>query len=406
MLFDPPDVPAAETFDMEARLEFIERMGLSKSLTSTDGVGKYVHTDQSPNDADPEGRPSLNFASNDVLDLAGDQRVRDAVKRTVDDVGVSGTTSRVTVGDTVVHRRLERKLADARRTDDAITFPSTYAANLGVIGALYPNVVFSDELNHLSIVEGARASTAEIRTYDHCDLEDLESQLEAQASDGPTDKWLIVTESIYSMDADVAPLEGICDLAAEYDAWVYVDGAWACGLYEDGGGIVQREGLTDRVDIQVGGLSKALASQGGYAAGDDTLLRYLANVARTFLFSTALNPPAVAAAEAALEIARESNRPERLRETAATVRSELDAMGFEVWGTTNAVPLLVRDPHLAAEFAANLQERGVLVNSVPYPAVPPGTSRLRILPKATHTDEDIDQLLAAVETVGTDLGVL
>lgn len=407
MLFDPPEVPAVETFDIEGRLEFIRASGLSKSLRPRDGVGKTVRAGCDVEATDPsDGQQLHNFASNDVLDLAGDDRVAAAVRQTVDQVGVSATSSRVAAGDTVAHGRFEQDLAEARRTDTAITFPSTYAANLGVISALYPNVVFSDERNHTSIVEGIRASTAEVRTYDHCDLDALETQLRAQAERGPTEKWLIVTESIYSMDADIAPLADICDLAEEYGAWVVVDGAWGCGLYDGGGGIVQQRGLSDRVDVQIGSLSKALASQGGYVAGSDALIEYLANTARPFLFSTGLNPPAIAAAQKALEIARESDRPEQLHETAARLRSGLDAMGFDVRGTTAAVPLIVGETSRTNQFADRLRDRGFLVNAVPYPAVPQGTSRLRILPKATHEPDDVSRLLSTVEQVGTELALI
>lgn len=406
MLFEGPDHPALETFDIEGRLEFIEQFEIAQSLDPIDGPGTSVRAWDDPGEGLPTGEPRelLNFASNDFLDLASDDRVTAAAAAAAEDVGTGASASRNITGDTVAHRRLEHDLATARNSDRALVFPSTYAANIGVLTALYPNVIFSDEHNHTSIVEASRMTGADVHTYDHCDAGNLEDELAIRAESGPEDKWVIVTESVYSMDGDVAPLAAICDLADEYGAWVVVDGAHACGLYEGGGGIVQREGLSDRIDVQIGALSKALAAQGGYVAGDATVMRYLANAARPFIFSTALNPPAVAAARAALEVATESDRPDQLRANASYLRSELRSLGHEVKGSTNIVPVMIRDRNRSREIASRLRERGILVYAVPYPGVPLGTSRIRLNPMATHTRSEIDRLVAAFDDVCQELG--
>jgi 8-amino-7-oxononanoate synthase len=405
MLFEGPDHPVADTFDVRARLEFIDALDMTQSLTPIDSHGTTVtrYPDPGAGLPDGDGTELVNFASNDFLDLATDDRVQQAAKRAVDDVGVGATGSRPLTGDTLEHRRLERDLATARRSDRALLFPSTYAANLGVLAALYPNVVFSDARNHTSIVEGCRSSPADVETYAHCDVDDLDAKLAAREADGDTDGLVIVTESLYSMDGDVAPLDAICDLAEDYGAWVVVDGAHACGLYDDGGGIVQREGLSDRVDVQIGGLSKTLASQGGYVAGDDDVVAYLANTARPFLFSTALTPPAVAGARRALEIARESDRSTALRERAAYLRTELREMGWDVPGASNILPVMTGDHDASRALADYVHDAGFLVFPVPYPAVPRGTSRVRVNPMATHERDDLDALLDAFDRARRDL---
>jgi 8-amino-7-oxononanoate synthase len=408
MLFEGPDHPALESFDMEGRLEFLEEFGIRQSLDPIEQTGKNVRRWTDPSQEVPDGEPIelLNFASNDFLDLASDDRVTAAAAKAAKTVGAGASASRNITGDTVAHRRLERDLATARNSESAIVFPSTYAANVGVLTSLYPNVVFSDEHNHTSIVEASRMSGAEIQTYDHCDVDDLESQLDAQAETGPDNKWVIVTESVYSMDGDIPPLASICDLADEYDAWVVVDGAHACGLYQGGGGIVQQKGLSDRIDVQIGALSKALASQGGYVTGESEIISYFSTAARPFIFSTALNPPAVAAARKALQVATGSDRPERLMENASYLRTELGALGYEVRGSTNIVPVMIRDRPTTSELASRLLDHGVLVYPVPYPGVPLGTSRVRVNPMATHTRAELESVIDAFEIVGHKLDIV
>ena len=413
MLFDGLDHPTFETFDIRGRLALLEETGTKKTRVPVDrvaGRARFGAVAAAGNESvEGEADDLLVFTSNNFLGLAGDDRVIAAAQDAAENVGTGAGASRVSTGDTIAHRTLESDLADVKNTDDALVFSSGYAANLGTITCLYPNVIFSDEYNHTSIIEGARTANAEVVVYDHCDPTDLAAKMEAQRarSDGDTEKWLVVTDSVFSMDGDVAPLEALCDVADEYGAWMMVDEAHATGIYgENAGGIAQDRGVSDRIEIQMGTLSKALGSQGGYVAGDAELIEYVATSARSFVFSTGLNPPAAGAARRALEIARDSDRPARLLENAEFVRNALDERGFETWGEGHIVPVIVGDPTLARDASAMLWERGIRVNNVPYPAVPPGTSRLRVIPLATHTQRDLERFVDALETVGRELGVV
>jgi 8-amino-7-oxononanoate synthase len=311
-------------------------------------------------------------------------------------------------GDTHLHRALERDLADCKQTERAVVFSSGYAANVGTISALDPDVIFSDELNHASIIDGCRLAGAETVVYDHCDAEALREQMRERAGSADGDeRWLVVTDTVFSMDGDVAPVEAICDVTDEYGAWLLVDEAHATGVFGDsGGGVVQREGLADRVDVQLGTLSKALASQGGYIAGDETLVEYLLNAARSFVFSTGLAPPAVAAAREALRIARDGHRTCRLWENVETLRDGLGGMGYDVWGETHVLPVVVGDRDTAMALGDRLAAAGIVAPPIRPPTVPEGTSRIRVAPMATHTEAEIARCLDAFERAGSEVGIL
>ncbi|MFC6764811.1 aminotransferase class I/II-fold pyridoxal phosphate-dependent enzyme, partial [Natrinema soli] len=268
-------------FDLEDRLETLETNDLKRALSPVDRVAERGYFAQPSGGELPvlEADEALVFASNNYLGLTDDQRVQNAARQAAATVGTGAGASRLVTGDTMVHRDLERLLAETKGTDRALAFSSGYAANVGTITALEPDVVFSDELNHASIIDACRLTDAETVVYDHCDAESLRSMLEERADrairDGrePADEsWLIVTDSVFSMDGTIAPLQAICDAAEAFGAWVMVDEAHATGLYADGGGVVQAEGLEDRVQVQMGTLSKALASQGGYVAGSAELI--------------------------------------------------------------------------------------------------------------------------------------
>ena len=391
-------------FELGRRLRERERATLRRDLAPVDEVSARAATAE-----DPGGQPpvfqdeQVVFAANNYLGLAGAEQVAEAAATAARDVGAGAGASRLVVGDTPAHRSLERTLAEKKSTERALAFSSGYAANVGTITALDPDIIFSDDLNHASIIDGARLSSAEVVIYDHCDPDSLAAGLADCAADADAgDSWLVVTDSVFSMDGDVAPIADICDVAQEYGAWVMVDEAHATGVYE--GGIVGERGLADRVDVQLGTLSKALGAQGGFVAGDEALIEHLLNVARAFVFSTGLAPPAAAAAEEALSLA--PDRREALWTNVEQLRDGLESMGYEVYGETHILPVIVGDREDAVALDERLQAAGIAAPAIRPPTVPDGTSRIRLAPQATHTTAEIDQCLAAFEAAGEEVGLL
>jgi 8-amino-7-oxononanoate synthase len=400
-------------FDLAARLAEREERSLRRDRRPADRVGTRAAFAPDPGGDSPAyGDERLVFAANDYLGLADDDRVADAAATAAREVGTGAGASRLVTGDTGVHRALERDLAAVADCERALAFSSGYAANVGTIAAIDPDVVFSDALNHASIVDGCRLSGAEIEVYDHADAGALAARMNERAanstSDAPADgdeSWLVVTDSVFSMDGDVAPLGRICDMAERHGAWVMVDEAHATGLHEDGGGIIEREGLTDRVDVQLGTLSKALGAQGGYVAGSESLVEWLVNAARSFAFSTGLAPPAAAAARESLRIARGTDRRETLWENVDRLRNGLVDAGFDVWGESQILPVVVGDRDGALALADALEARGVVATAIRPPSVPEGTSRLRAAPTAAHTPEEIDRCVAAFRAARREVGL-
>jgi glycine C-acetyltransferase/8-amino-7-oxononanoate synthase len=337
-----------------------------------------------------DGKPVLLLCSNNYLGLADHPRVREAAADAAMRWGVGSGSSRLVSGTMTIHRRLEDRLAAFERTEAALLFGSGYLANLGVVSALAGagEVVLSDELNHASIVDGCRLSRAETVVYDHCDLDHLEHELrgaEGRAS-------VIVTDSVFSMDGDVAPLAGIVELARRYDCRVVVDEAHGTGCVGPGGrGAVAEAGLEGEVDVVIGTLGKALGSYGAYAACSAEMAQFLINAARSLIFSTAPPPPAVAGALAALELLVEQpRRVEKLQQNADVLRDELAREGFEVAGsTTQIVPLIVGDAGQAMAICEAGLERGVFAQAIRPPTVPAGTSRLRLAVMASHSKTEL-----------------
>ncbi|SDG18175.1 aminotransferase class I/II-fold pyridoxal phosphate-dependent enzyme [Halorientalis regularis] len=394
-------------FDPAGRLAERDRRGLRRDLTPVAEVAARSPIADDPGADEPvfDGPEQVIFAANDYLGLAGDERVQRAAAQTAREVGTGAGASRLVTGDTPAHRALERDLADTKDAERALVFSSGYATNVGVIAALSPDVVFSDELNHASIVDGCRQAGAETVVYDHCDPSALRAKMDERAAEGTADEsWLVLTDSVFSMDGDVAPFESICDVVEDFGAWLMVDEAHATGLYEGGGGIVQREGLSDRVHVQMGTLSKALGSQGGYVAGSEALIEHLLNAARSFVFSTGLAPPAAGAAREALRIAREDDaHRERLWENVARLRDGLEDAGYEVWGETQILPVVVGDRDDAMALDDRLRDHDIVAPGIRPPTVPEGTSRIRVAPMATHTESEIDRCLAAFREAGREL---
>lgn len=390
-------------FDLAGRLREREERGLRRDLAPVDRVAGRARTAADPRGEEPVfGDAALVFAANNYLGLAGDERVADAAARAAHEIGTGAGASRLIVGDTPAHRSLERALAAEKSTERALAFSSGYAANAGTITALDPDVVFSDRLNHASIIDGVRLSGADVEVYDHCDPDALREAMAERDRTVEGESWLVVTDSVFSMDGTVAPLETLCAVTDEYGAWLMVDDAHATAVHE--GGIVGERGLADRVDIQLGTLSKALGAQGGFVAGSETLVEHLLNTARSFVFSTGLAPPAAAAAERALELAPE--RRDQLRANTERLRAGLETAGYEVWGESHILPVLVGDREDALALDEQLREAGVVAPAIRPPTVPEGTSRIRLAPQATHTSAEIDRVVSAFEMAGERVGLL
>jgi 8-amino-7-oxononanoate synthase len=348
-----------------------------------------------------EGKRLLNFASNDYLNLAHHPKIVEAARHAAAEAGAGAGASALVTGRTPWHVRLEKALAEFEGQDAAILFPTGYAANVGTIAALCgdQDVIYCDRLNHASLIDGCRLSGAAFRVYRHDDLDGLRSAMERGT--GFRRRW-IITDGVFSMDGDVAPLPALCDLAEHFDAQVLVDEAHGTGVFgTHGRGVAELQGVEDRVAVRVGTLSKAIGSLGGFVAGPQVLIDWLWNSARTQIFSTALPPSCCAAACAALEIIRsEPERAARLQtlsdDLSSALYSEVSLPPAVAGARTPIVPVILDDPERAVRIAAQLERRGFLVAAIRPPTVPRGTSRLRITVSSGHEDRDLERLAAAV----------
>jgi 8-amino-7-oxononanoate synthase len=385
--------------ELDAELTSLEERGLRRRLRA---LG-------SASDATVElaGRPVLLFSSNNYLGIATHPALREAARAAIDRWGCGTGASRLIAGHTDLHAEVETALAAMKGTEAALLFPSGYQANIGAIGALMGagDHLYSDALNHASIIDGCRLSRATVHVFPHCDLDALEREL---AATPPGGRRLIVTDSVFSMDGDRAPLSSLVTLAERYHSRLMIDEAHATGvLGPRGAGLAAAEGLTDRIDVHMGTLGKALGGAGAYVAGSRALVDVLVNRARSFVFTTALAPAVVAAAGAAIEVlAREPERRARLLENAHRMRGGLRALGYEVGGDTHILPVMLGDNRLALAMGDALLARGILVQPIRPPTVPPGTARLRVTPMATHTSADVDRALDAFAEAGRETGAL
>ncbi|HEX9147111.1 MAG TPA: 8-amino-7-oxononanoate synthase [Candidatus Binatia bacterium] len=351
-----------------------------------------------------DGREVINFSSNNYLGLANHPALREAAKDAIDRYGCGSGASRLISGNMTLHEELEAKLAELKGTEAALVFNSGFQANVGIISTLIGqgDALFSDALNHASIIDGCRLSRAKVYVYRHADLQRLEDCLK-QAS--ACRRKLIVTETLFSMDGDEAPLNEIVDLAEKYDAVLMVDEAHATGVYgPNGAGIIAKLGLRDRVPIQMGTLGKALGGFGAYVAGSAAFRELLINRCRSFIYTTALPPAVMAMGIAALGIVqREPERRRTLWENCAKLRTGLTALGYSIAGSQSQImPLMVGDADECMRLSERLLERGIFAQGIRPPTVPPGTSRLRITVMSTHTGERLERALGAFEEVAQE----
>jgi glycine C-acetyltransferase/8-amino-7-oxononanoate synthase len=393
--------------EIEECLAELELAGLSRRMRVVSGPqGPKVLLD---------GKPVLLLCSNNYLGLADHLSVREAAASAAMRWGAGAGASRLVSGTMTVHERLEQRLASFERRQACVLFGSGYLANIGVIGALASNgdFVFSDQLNHASIVDGCKLSRASVAVYRHLDIEHLDWLLRQATRERPRCGRLIVTDSVFSMDGDLAPLAELVRLAREHSARLIVDEAHATGALGPGGrGALAAARLEGEPDVIVGTLGKALGSYGAYACADEPMVRYLINRCRSLIFSTAPGPPAVAAAEAALDLLESRPRHvERLHAAARTLRSALAGQGFAVAeGDMHIVPLVVGDADVSMRLCAAALERGVFAQAIRPPTVAAGTARLRLSVMSSHTSADLESgaaaLAEAVAATGLDVRAL
>ncbi len=387
------------TFVDEALLELKDK-GLYNTIRTVDGsVGAWVTI---------EGRRMLNMCSNNYLGFADDPRLKDAAKAAIDKYGVGPGAVRSIAGTMRLHLELESKLAAFKGTEAALSVQSGLNTNLAVIPLLMDkgDAIFTDALNHASIIDGIRLTKAERVIFPHRDTDALGRALDERKD---VAKKLIVTDGVFSMDGDLAPLPEMAELAERHDAILMVDDAHGEGvLGRHGRGIVDHFDLHGRVDIECGTMSKAFGVMGGYIAGNGRLIEYLRQRARPFLFSSAATPPDVAACIRAIEILEESGTPvERLWKNAEYFKSELEELGFDAGASeTPITPVMLGEASTAWAFSKELFQRGVFASAIAFPTVPKGKARIRVMLSAAHSTDDLDFALEQFARVGKDLGVI
>ena len=355
-----------------------------------------------------DGQRVLNFCSNNYLGLANDKRLRDAAKHAIDEFGAGPAAVRSIAGTLTLHRELETRLAKFKGAEATIAFQSGFAANLGTISALVgkEDVIFSDELNHASIIDGSRLAGAKIVRYAHNDAHALEKAI---AQETGYRRALIITDGVFSMDGDIAPLPDLVTVAEKFDILLMVDDAHGEGVLGHGGrGIVDHYKLHGRVDVEIGTLSKAFGVVGGYVAGKKEIVEWLNQRGRPFLFSSALTAADTAACIAGVNILEASTElVDKLWENARYFKSEMKRLGFDTGKSeTPITPVMLGEASLAQSFSRKLFENGVFGMAIGYPTVPQGKARIRVMISAAHTREDLDRGLEVFGKVGRELGVI
>jgi glycine C-acetyltransferase len=361
-----------------------------------------------------DGKKVINLASNNYLGLTTHPKLREAALEATRKYGVGSGAVRTIAGTMKIHMELEEKIAGFKNVEACVVFQSGFAANAGTVSAVLgkEDFIISDQLNHASIIDGARLSRARILVFNHKDLAHAEEQL-ASIKDQPGRK-LLISDGVFSMDGDIGPLPGLCDLAEKYGAIMMVDDAHASGvLGRAGRGTIDHFSVHGRVDIQVGTLSKAIGALGGYVCGTRDLIDYLYHRARPFLFSTSHPPSVAATCIAAFDVLQdEPERIENLWENTRFWKKELGLLGFDIGGKTTPAsetpitPIIIGDGARTMEFSRELFKEGVLGTGIAFPTVPEGKARIRTIMTATHTAEELERALDVLEKVGKHMGIL
>lgn len=384
----------------DEELAVLQEQGLKRHLRNVSGTqGRKIILD---------GKEVLNFCSNNYLGLADDPRLRQAAMACLEQEGTGAGASRLVCGNMAAHRNLEETIAGFKGREGCLLFSTGYIANVGIISSIFgrEDMIFSDRLNHASIIDGIMLSGAEFKRYPHNDMAALEKML--QANIGFRHR-AIVTDSVFSMDGDIAPLDQIVELARRYDCLVMIDEAHAFGVMGNKGkGAAEHFGLEDQIDIQMGTLSKAAGCFGAYCCGSKSLIDFLVNKSRSFIYTTAMPPAVAAAARRAVEIIRdEPALRQQLWANTDYFKVELKEIGFNhLQSQTPIIPIVVGESALAVEFSRRLLEEGIFVSAIRPPTVPAGTARLRLTVMATHTREDLDYVLEKLKVIGGKLNFI
>jgi glycine C-acetyltransferase len=397
-----------QEYDVATKLKWIED---EINQLKEGGLYNRIRTLSSPQGAwlVVDGERKLNLCSNNYLGLANHPRLVKAAQDAVEEYGVGPAAVRTIAGTMDLHIMFEERMAAFKKVTSAISFQSGFNANLGTIPALVGknDVIFSDELNHASIIDGCRLSRAKIVRFAHGDPDDLKRALKEQRSNFP--RAMVITDGVFSMDGDIAPLDRIYEVSKSYDSILMVDDAHGEGVMGRGGrGIVDHFNLHDKVDIEVGTLSKAFGVVGGVVAGNPLVVEWLRQRGRPFLFSSAMTIPDIAACVAALDVLEESTElVDKLWENTNYFKGQMRDFGFDTGhSVTPIIPVMLGEAPLAQQFSRELFENGVFAMALGYPTVPPGKARIRVMMSASHSTEDLDQGLAVFKKVGRQLGVV
>ncbi|ODG91022.1 MULTISPECIES: glycine C-acetyltransferase [Bacillaceae] len=356
------------------------------------------------------GKQFINLSSNNYLGFATHPRLKQAAIEATEKYGVGAGAVRTINGTMDIHDQLEKAIAEFKHTEAAIAFQSGFNCNMGAISAVMTkkDAILSDELNHASIIDGCRLSGAKIIRVKHQDMDDLREKAKEATTCGLYEKVMYIADGVFSMDGDVANIPDIVKIAEEFGLITYIDDAHGSGVMGKGAGTVKHFGLSDKIDFQIGTLSKAVGVVGGYVAGSQQLIDWLKVRARPFLFSTSLTPANAAACIEAIRImSEEPEKIDKLWENGDYLKAGLSKLGFNIGESeTPITPCIIGDENLTQEFSKRLYEEGVYAKSIVFPTVPLGTGRIRNMPTAAHTKEMLDEVLAIYEKVGRELNVI
>ncbi|MBC1492369.1 glycine C-acetyltransferase [Listeria booriae] len=387
---------------LEPQLQALREQGLYNTIDTIEGPNGAI--------VKINGADLINLSSNNYLGFSNDARLKEKAIAATETYGVGAGAVRTINGTMTIHNELETKLAEFKHTEAAIAFQSGFNCNMGAISAIMTknDAIISDELNHASIIDGCRLSGAKVLRAKHQDMDDLRRVTKEATESGSYEKIMYITDGVFSMDGDVAKIPEIVEIAEEFGLITYVDDAHGSGVMGGGAGTVKHFGLSDKIDLQMGTLSKAIGAVGGYVAGSQQLIDWLKVRARPFLFSTSLTPATAAACIEAIDIMEhDPERMTKLWDNGTYLKKGLADLGFDIGHSeTPITPCIIGDENLTQQFSRRLLEEGVYAKSIVFPTVPKGTGRVRNMPTATHTKEMLDEVLAIYEKVGKELNVI